>query len=352
MSTPLVSVIMPVYNVEKYVGRAIESLLAQTMPDFELWLVDDGTKDNSGVICDEYAARDARITVVHKENGGAPSARNYAIERARGKYLYFMDSDDWTEPTMLADMTALAEQHGAQCVVTGYYIDTYYREDAFVTQKNACPDAVYPTKEAFRQACCPLFDHNLLYTPWNKLYLHSYIREHGLRFPQTFWDDFPFNLSVLREIERVVVSEKAYYHFLRARADSETAKYVAAMYDKREEEQGWMEELFACWGLDTAESREFLARRYMERWIGCVENITNRACTLNRCEKRETVRRMLDTDRVKKYLPVMQPRSTKMRLMLLPVRWHNITLILAEGRVISWVKTHAVKWFARLKAER
>ena len=352
MNTPLVSVIMPVYNVEKYVGRAIESILAQTMSDFELWLVDDGTPDRSGEICDEYAARDSRITVIHKENGGAPSARNLAIERARGKYLYFMDSDDWTEPTMLADMTALAEQYAAQCVVTGYSIDTYYRDDAFITQKNACPDAVYSTKEAFRQASCPLFDSNLLYTPWNKLYLHAYIKEQDIRFPRTFWDDFPFNLRVFRDIERVVVSEKAYYHFLRARADSETAKYVAAMYDKREEEQGWMEELFSYWELDTPQSREFLARRYMERWIGCVENITNRACTLSRREKRETVLRMLRTERVKRYLPVMQPRSLKMRLMLVPVRMGNVTLILAEGRVISWVKAHAVKWFARLKASR
>ena len=89
---------MPVYKVEEYVGRAIESILAQTFKDFEFFAVNDGTPDNSGKICDDYALKDSRIKVIHKENGGAPSARNMAMDVAVGKYLYFFDSDDWAEP--------------------------------------------------------------------------------------------------------------------------------------------------------------------------------------------------------------------------------------------------------------
>lgn len=92
-----ISVIMPVYRVEEYVGKAIESILGQTFMDFEFLIVDDGTPDRSGEICDEYAKRDSRIQVIHKENGGAPSARNTAIDLAQGKYVYFLDSDDWAE---------------------------------------------------------------------------------------------------------------------------------------------------------------------------------------------------------------------------------------------------------------
>ena len=119
MSDIKISVIMPVYNVEAYVAKAIESMLAQTLTDFEFLIVDDGTKDKSGIICDEYAKKDSRIHVIHKENGGAPSARNTAIDIAKGKYMYFMDSDDWAEPTMLEDMYALAEKNAAQLVVCG-----------------------------------------------------------------------------------------------------------------------------------------------------------------------------------------------------------------------------------------
>ena len=125
MSNPKISIIMPVYGVEDYVGKSIESIQAQTYENWELWAVDDGSPDNSGKICDEYATKDNRIKVIHKENGGAPSARNTAIDKATGDYFYFMDSDDWAEPTMLGDMVELAENKNAQLVIAGYYIDTY-----------------------------------------------------------------------------------------------------------------------------------------------------------------------------------------------------------------------------------
>ena len=125
---------MPVYRVEEYVARAIESMQNQTYTDFEFLIVDDGSPDNSGAICDEYAKRDNRIRVFHKENGGAPSARNVAIEEAHGKYLYFMDSDDWVEPTMLDDLLRLAEENKAQLVICGFFIDTYYNDTDYITQ--------------------------------------------------------------------------------------------------------------------------------------------------------------------------------------------------------------------------
>ncbi len=93
----LISVVVPVYNVEKYVGRCISSILGQTYKDFELILVDDGSRDGSGALCDDYAARDARVRVVHKENGGVSSARNLGIAMAKGEYIAFVDSDDWLE---------------------------------------------------------------------------------------------------------------------------------------------------------------------------------------------------------------------------------------------------------------
>lgn len=94
MNNPKVSVIVPVYNVEKLLQRCIDSILAQTFTDFELLLIDDGSKDKSGEICDEYAAKDSRIRVFHKQNGGVSTARNLGIDKAQGEWIYFVDSDD------------------------------------------------------------------------------------------------------------------------------------------------------------------------------------------------------------------------------------------------------------------
>lgn len=106
MNNPKVSVIVPVYNVEKLLQRCIDSILAQTFTDFELLLIDDGSKDKSGEICDEYAAKDSRIRVFHKQNGGVSTARNIGIDKAQGEWIYFVDSDDIVLPSALGTFVA------------------------------------------------------------------------------------------------------------------------------------------------------------------------------------------------------------------------------------------------------
>ena len=352
MEKTTVSVIMPVYGVEDYVGGAIESIQAQTLTDWELFCVDDGSKDRSGEICDAYAAEDDRIRVIHKENGGAPSARNVAIDEAEGKYLYFCDADDWAEPTMLEDMVNIAEKNRSQLVVAGFYIDTFYSDTEKVTQSQEVPSRVFETQRQFREHAHELFDQNLLYTPWNKLFLASYIKDNQLYFPQTFWDDFPFNLSVVRNIERVAVTDKKYYHFIRKREESETARYRDDMYEKREEEDGWMHELYEYWGVMTPEVREFLDRRYIERLIGCVENLTNKNCTLSNEEKLREIRYYITTPRAREAVRGADPRSLYMKVMLLPIKFRSTFLTFLESNVISYVKSGNTKLFATLKAHR
>lgn len=347
-----ISIIMPVYKVEEYVGSCIESIQKQTYDNWELYAVDDGSPDNSGAICEEYAAKDNRIKVLHKENGGAPSARNMAIDLADGDYFYFLDSDDWAEPTMLEDMVNLAEENNAQLVVAGFYIDTYYNDVDKFTQEQCVESRVFKTQREFRENAHKLFDKNLLYTPWNKLFNAQYIRENKLYFPNTFWDDFPFNVSIVKDVERVVVTENKYYHFIRKRAESETAKYRSDMYDKREEEKQWMIDLYKHWDVSSPEVDEFIARRYIERVIGCIENVTNKNCQLSPAEKKAEIKKMISTEYAKWAAKTARPDSGYMKIMLLPIKWHNVTLTYWEGLVISRVKSSNTEMFAKLKARR
>lgn len=343
---------MPVYGVEKYVRAAIESIQNQTFTDWELYAVDDGSKDNSGAILDEIAKEDSRVKVIHKENGGAPSARNCAIDKASGKYFYFMDADDWAEPAMLSDMVDLAEKTDAEEIIAGYYIDTYYSDTEKYTQVQSVDSIVYPSQQAFREDSYRLFDENLLYTPWNKLFLADYIRSHGLYFPNTFWDDFPFNLSVIRDVERVAVTGTPYYHFIRKREESETAKYRSDMFEKREEEDGWMRELYQYWHIGSADSKEFVDRRYIERLVGCVENVTNPSCTLSFGEKWKDIRKMITSKRAQDAVRIAKPRSLYMKVMLIPIKMRSTSLTFLEGEVISKVKSGNTELFAKLKAHR
>ena len=101
---PIISIIIPVYKAEGHLHRCVDSILAQSFTDFELLLVDDGSPDGSGKICDEYAAKDSRVKVLHKQNGGVSSARQTGIENATGEYTIHADPDDWIEPTMLEEL--------------------------------------------------------------------------------------------------------------------------------------------------------------------------------------------------------------------------------------------------------
>lgn len=112
----MISVIIPVYNVEKYLAECVDSVLRQTHTDYEILLVDDGSTDSSGQMCDEYARKDSRIRVIHRPNGGLSAARNTGLKAAQGKYIYFLDSDDYIEERALEHLTALAEQETADIV--------------------------------------------------------------------------------------------------------------------------------------------------------------------------------------------------------------------------------------------
>ena len=136
MSTPKISVIVPVYKAERYLSACIDSILAQTFTDFELLLIDDGSPDASGQICDEYAARDRRIVVIHKDNGGLSDARNAGLDICKGEYISFVDSDDWINDKFIQNLYSSIKKNDADIAVASckYKSDSpQYTEKIFST---------------------------------------------------------------------------------------------------------------------------------------------------------------------------------------------------------------------------
>ena len=350
---PGISVIIPAYNVANYLPKALDSVLSQTYADFELIVVDDGSTDGTGKVCDQYAELDARVKVIHQKNAGAPAARNAAIEIATGEYLYFMDGDDWAEPDMLAAMRDLAEATGTDLVITGYYIDTYHNRKRAATEKKSLPCALYRDAASFRRAATGLFDKNLLYTPWNKLFRAARVRALNIRFRQTKWDDFPFNVDYILDIETVAVDARAFYHFTRGLYATETSRYFPGIRKKRDEEHADMLALYGYWGLmGDPEAEEFLARRYVERMFGVLENIVCKDSPLNRAEKRACVRDVLTSEYAAWSLARAVPRSVHVRLMYWAIGTGNAGMVYALSTFISFVKNRFSKAFTFLKAHR
>ena len=133
---PAISIICPVYSAEKYIHRCLDSILAQTFTDFELLMIDDGSPDNSGKICDEYAEKDSRIRVFHKENGGVASARQIGLDNAIGDYTIHIDPDDWVDPNMLEELYAKAKEADADIVICDYWVN-YKKYERYRSRENS-----------------------------------------------------------------------------------------------------------------------------------------------------------------------------------------------------------------------
>ena len=170
----LISVVVPVYNVERYLHRCVDSILAQTLSDIELILVDDGSPDGSGAICDEYVEKDRRVRVIHKPNGGVSSARNAGIEAAQGKWLCFVDSDDYIDKTYLEDFR-LGDSE-ADMYMQGYR-ELSPDKDVIAEHQLTCTEASY-----LSEIIAESEDLCIMNSPCFKLYRAKIIYDNNIRF--------------------------------------------------------------------------------------------------------------------------------------------------------------------------
>lgn len=207
MHTPTVTIIIPVYNVEKYLRECIQSVLVQTLSDFELLLINDGSTDNSGKICNEYALQDVRIQVFHKKNEGVSSARNYGLDYAKGKWVAFIDSDDWVEATYLEHL--LQGNDAVEYRVAGF-VD-YTRK----AKKNNVLNEELFSGEHIQKYYKKYIDTFTVFAVWGKLYVLNIINTHAIRFDTrlSYGEDNVFNFMYIKHINTIGVYNYVEYHY-------------------------------------------------------------------------------------------------------------------------------------------
>ena len=211
-----VSVVVAVYQVERYIVKCLESLAKQTFQEFEVPLIDDGCTDLSGAICDEYAKKDSRFKVFHKNNEGVSSARQFGLENANGEYIIHVDPDDWVEPTMLEELYAYAKRENADVVICDYF-DEINNNTSYVKQE---PNL--SSKDGYFKGLL-----NSLYGAcWNKLVRRSCFSEFEISFVKgmVLWEDKLLNLKLAEKPIKVKYLPKAFYHYV-TRKNSAIRKY-------------------------------------------------------------------------------------------------------------------------------
>lgn len=211
----MVSMIVPVYNSEKTLSRCIDSILNQTYRDFELILLNDGSTDTSGEICDAYAKRDSRVRVVHKENTGVSDTRNRGIDLARGEYLQFLDSDDWITPDATTLFVRTATEQQCDMVISQFYrvIGEHVSQKGAIDEDGLMDRSTYANHMMQKPAD---FYYGVL---WNKFYKRSIITEHRLRMDQSIsWcEDFMFNLEYVRHTQTIYAMKVPVYYYVKTK---------------------------------------------------------------------------------------------------------------------------------------
>lgn len=205
MKKPLISIIVPVYNVETYLRECLDSILAQTLTDWEAILVDDGSTDGSGAICDEYASKDARIKVLHKENTGQADSRNLAIAMAQADIVGFVDSDDWIEPGMYEILYNTMVENGADISMCGYFFNYVNKERAFGTSGETL---ILSGKDAMEEIIEDKYIHSYL---WDKLFKKEMICE---PLPKSYYyEDYSTLFKWFVKADKVAWCQVPLYHY-------------------------------------------------------------------------------------------------------------------------------------------
>ena len=290
-----VSIIIPVYNTGEYLRTCVDSILAQAMEEWELLLVDDGSTDNSGAICDEYAARDSRIRVIHKENQGVSMARNLGLELARGEYVGFVDSDDWLAPEMFGAMYQSARETGADIVMCdAVTVFGDGREE---------PDTITGLNSSAgigREVWTPELLLEMAGSACRCIYRRELLEAHGVRFSVglRFSEDRIFNLYAMGYANRVEYRKEPYYYRL-LRADSAVHKFYLDYFEIiKDAAVGTEKALAQAWGDDADFQRAYLTQ-LVGGALAALNNYFYRTSTLSLRQRLEKVSALCGDERLR-----------------------------------------------------
>ena len=265
------SVIIPVYNVEKYIDRCLKSIISQNYDDLEIIVVDNGSTDSSGSICDTYANEYSNISVYHIENHGVGSARNFGLSKARGEFIYFVDSDDYLVGNLFAEFEDKLVPD-LDLLVFSYY-NSFEQELTERNRTKKClPYSGLYDKNDFIKIFTDLFLSDMLYTVWNKFYRREFLIKTNISFEKyELGEDVRFNLNVYRNVNKVYLSQDSYYVYVIGRKGSAMSGYNPKRLQYQLQELKLVDSLLKDWHIDSSNLDNTVKARIL---MGNIYNIS------------------------------------------------------------------------------
>ena len=243
------SVIIPVYNVEKYIERCLKSILSQNYDDLEIIVIDNGSTDRSGSICDSYANEYANISVYHIENHGVGPARNFGLSKAKGEFICFVDADDYLVGNLFSDVESQLDSQ-LDLLVFSYYNSIEKNLSEIDRSAKILPAEGKKDKSDFIALFQELWLTDMMYTVWNKIYRREFLEEHQIVFESyELGEDVRFNLNVYQHVNSVLLVKSCYYVYISGRIDSAMGQYHPNRMNYQLEELGKVDQLMTSWNI-------------------------------------------------------------------------------------------------------
>lgn len=352
---PLISVVMPIYNVENHLKEAVDSVLNQSFQDFELILVDDNSPDNCPEMCDDYAERYEKIKVIHHEvNMGLSEARNTGLGIAGGQYIWFMDSDDYVDLNLFESVYNSLQRNKAEMVVFGLIEEYFDRNGDLHHIQKVCQKEMYLEKQRdVRQAILDLEMLTLYGYAWNKFYSLEYLKAIGLRYEKvTLIEDILFNVKYCMDIEKMNILSITPYHYNKRMDNSLTCKFVPNYYELHQKRIELLYNQHLYWDICNEEVKSKLSTLYTRYIFSAIQRNCDERAMMSHRKRREWIKKVFEEELFSNIIPYGKPQSHLLKIMLFVLKTKQVTMCLLLGRVIFIVKNKLPMLFARAKQRR
>lgn len=331
---PDVSIIIPVYKTEKYLRSMVDSAINQTHKNIEIILVDDGSPDSSGKICDELAAEDERVRVIHKRNEGVGEARNTGLASASGEYIYFADSDDILSPDLVKENLELARKNDADVVIFGL-VRRIVGKNGEIRERLQCPERELVL--SFPQVC-EIFPEVISCYPAAciRLLRRKFLLDNEIKYSKMpVGEDDLFNINIIKaRPERIVFNPKAYYYYY-LRSGSAMGTYRSDIFDGQYFLASELEKTVAELKIEPKSGKMLTYRYYVKAVSMTMGLMSEKSCPLSRREKLELVKKYMSMPKIaeafeKVDLGIFGAPLLKIKILLLKKGHYNSAVLLGE----------------------
>lgn len=340
---PFFSIVIPAYNCAGTIRATLESIAAQTVSDFEVIIVNDGSKDATADVLQAFAAEDSRFSFITIPNNGPGNARNQGIARAKGTYLFLMDADDEIERHTLERYQAIINSESPDLIVASYNLRVLDNQEIVSEKQVIAEDRVYNSNEAFLENLYPLMNKQLMYVIWNKIYRLDIIREHKIAFPSySSCEDRLFNIAYYRHAEKVVTTSEVLYQYAFEGKSSLTNKYFDNKFETFLEFYNELLEL-------TDRDLGGFSALFLKGTMSCIIPLHGASCPLDWAGKRNYIQKILQHPRVQ-YATAQSLTDTPIRkIMKLLFQSKSIYLNYVASGMMHLLSNASPKLIEKLK---